>query len=108
MGSNHDKHDPHHIMPFATYMKVAGALFALTFLTVIAYQFRHQFGPLAAPIAFLIAAVKASLVMLYFMHLKYDTWENRVIFACGFIFLAIMFAFSAGDIWTRVFETSTL
>ena len=107
MASN-SKHDPHHVTPFSTYIEVAVALFALTFLTVIAYQFRHTFGPLAAPIAFLIAGVKASLVMMYFMHLKYDSWENRVIFATGFIFLAIMFSFSAADIWTRVFETSTL
>lgn len=98
----------HHIMPFHIYLKVAGALFALTFLTIIAYQFRFEMGALAAPIAFLIAAVKASLVMAFFMHLKYDSMMNRIIFGTGFFFLALLFAFSAMDIFTRVKEFSTL
>lgn len=104
----HDNHEIHHVTPFSVYVKVAGALFALTFLTVFAAQFHSQLGPLGAPIAFLIAGVKAALVLMYFMHLKYDNWLNRLIFATGFFFLAVLLIFSALDIWTRVVETSTL
>ncbi|MBK9323047.1 MAG: cytochrome C oxidase subunit IV family protein [Bdellovibrionaceae bacterium] len=108
MGNNHDENHAHHITPLETYLKVAGALFALTFLTVIAHHFNNQLGVLAAPIAFLIATVKAVLVMLWFMHLKYDSVMNRVIFGAGFFFLALLLFFSGLDIWTRVAEFSTL
>lgn len=97
-----------HITPMATYLKVAGALFGLTFLTVIAHHFNVQLGALAAPIAFLIAAIKATFVLLYFMHLKDDTNMNRLIFATGFFFLAVLLLFSVVDIATRVLEVSPL
>ncbi len=106
MSSNN--HHEHHVTPIITYVKVAGALYALTILTVLAYQFRHSFGVLAAPIAFLIASIKAAFVLLWFMHLKEDKMMNRVIFGSGFFFLALLFAFSALDIWTRIMEKSTL
>lgn len=82
------------------------ALFVLTVLTVV--MARIHLGMFAAPVAFLIAAVKAYLVMSFFMGLKYDDKSNRIIFASGFFFLAILFFFSALDIWTRVVVQSTL
>lgn len=101
--SQHEDHT-HHIMPFSTYMKVAGALFALTFLTILAHQFRAELGFMAAPVAFIIAAVKAWLVMLWFMHLKYDTWVNKVVFGSSFFFLILLFVIVFIDIVTRVSE----
>lgn len=97
-----------HITPMSTYLKVAGVLFALTFLTVIAHNFNAQMGALAAPVAFLIALVKATFVILYFMHLKDDTNINRAVFASGFLFLALLFVICAMDIATRVNEVSPL
>lgn len=97
-----------HITPMATYLKVAGALFALTFLTVIAHHFHVELGALAAPIAFLIATIKAFLVMLWFMHLKDDTNINRVIFGAGFFFLVVLVFFTVLDMITRVVEVSPL
>ncbi|MEN0058006.1 MAG: cytochrome C oxidase subunit IV family protein [Bdellovibrio sp.] len=97
-----------HITPMSTYLKVGGALFGLTFLTVIAHQFNAQLGAFAAPVAFLIALVKAVLVLLYFMHLKDDTNMNRVIFGSGFLFLLVLLFFSVLDIVTRVTEVSPL
>lgn len=112
MASNNHKHDPNvlhpHISPTSMYVKVAAVLFALTVLTVVAHQFHEVLGVLAAPIAFLIAAVKATFVLLYFMHLKDDNNMNRVIFASGFFFLLVLLFFSAIDIWTRVVEVSPL
>ena len=103
--SNHEE-DAHHIMPFAVYVKVASALFILTILTVSAHQM--HLGAFAAPVAFLIASIKAALVLLFFMHLKYDNMTNRVIFATGFFFLALLFAFCAIDIWTRIAQSTVL
>lgn len=91
----------HHITPLATYLKVAGALFALTFLTVAAHAIHETLGPVAPLVAFAIAAVKAFLVMSWFMHLKYESVENRVIFGLGFFFLLILFAISITDILSR-------
>ena len=105
--SEHGKHE-HHIMPFSTYLKVAAALFALTFLTITAHIFKQHYLPLAPFIAFGIAAVKAFLVMAWFMHLKYDEPSNRIIFSLGFIFLAVLFFFCSIDIFTRVAQVSPL
>jgi len=108
MATNHEDTQGHHVTPFNVYIKVAGTLFALTFLTVIAHHFNQQLGALAAPVAFLIATVKAVLVMLWFMHLKYDTVTNRVIFGAAFFFLSLLLGFCGLDIWSRVVEVSTL
>ncbi|MCM2355031.1 MAG: cytochrome C oxidase subunit IV family protein [Pseudobdellovibrio sp.] len=93
----------HHITPFATYIKVAAALFALTFLTVGAHAIHQVLGPAAPLIAFAIAAVKAFLVMAFFMHLKYESMENRIIFSLGFLFLLLLFGISITDILSRHF-----
>lgn len=104
----HEHSGSHHVTPLSVYIKVASALFLLTFLTVIAHHFNYILGALAAPVAFLIATVKAVLVMLWFMHLKYDNNMNRVIFGSGFFFLFLLYLFSEIDIITRVFQTTTL
>ncbi len=101
-------HDEHHITPLSVYVKVAGALFFLTFLTIAIHAIRTHLGGVAPLFAFSIAAVKAYLVMAYFMHLKYDVVLNRVIFGMGFIFLALLFVITALDIWSRVLYVSPL
>ena len=108
MGNNHSHSGghSHHVIPFKVYMMTAVALFILTFATVGFHQM--HLGSLAAPVAFLIASIKAALVMMYFMGLKYDNLTNRVIFGTAFFFLALLFAISALDIWTRITQLSTL
>ena len=104
---NHS-HSDHHITPFHIYVKVAVALFALTFLTIAAHSIREHLQPFAALIAFSIATVKAYLVVAFFMHMKYETNINRAIFVSGFIFLALLFIICTLDIYTRVFQSSVL
>ena len=108
MNTNQDETIEHHITPFNTYIKVALALFALTFLTVGAHALRHYIEPFSAIVAFAIAGVKAYLVMAWFMHMKYETTMNRIIFAMAFAFLLLMFAISALDIFTRVYQGNIL
>ncbi len=93
-------------MPYKDLLKVALWLIALTVLTVVTAQMK--LGWAAAPIAFLIAAIKAFMVMGVFMGLKFDSKLNRIIFSLGFFFLALLYLFSVLDIWTRVPEISTL
>lgn len=97
-----------HISPLSTYLKVAAALFALTILTVVAHQFKVQLGVFASAVAFLIALVKATLVVLWFMHLKDDNNMNRAIFGSAFAFLFLLWVLTELDIITRVFESSPL
>lgn len=96
----------HHVIPFSTYMKVFAALIVLTVATVVFYFL--PMGVLATPIAFLIASTKAALVILFFMHLRYDSNINRAIFGVAFFFVFLLFLFSALDVFTRISVQSTL
>jgi cytochrome c oxidase subunit 4 len=106
----HNGHDHqeggHFVVPFHILRNVAAGLLVLTLLTVVTA--RMHLGWAAAPIAFLIASIKAYMVMAYFMGLKYDSRMNRWIFATGFFFLAVLYTFCASDIWTRIQQFNTL
>lgn len=111
MAQNHNEgnnHQEHHMIELDVYLKVFAALIVLTGLTVLFFFIRHQIGWLAVPLAFIIATTKAALVMMYFMHMKYENTLNRLIFGLGFFFLMVLIFFSGIDIYTRVFQGSTL
>lgn len=74
----------HHVLPMKVYTTVFISLLVLTVITVLAAQF--DFGSLNAFIAIAIATIKATLVALYFMHLKYDNKTNAVCLLSGFFF----------------------
>ncbi len=106
MSNNNHNNNEHHVIPFSILRNVAVTLLVLTVITVATAQLK--LGAFAAPVAFLIAFIKAMLVMMYFMGLKYDSKLNRLIFATGFAFLALLFLFSAIDIWTRIAQQNPL
>jgi len=85
----------HHIIPFRTLATVFGSLIGLTVLTVVAAML--PLGPLDMPVAILIAMVKASLVVLYFMALKYDKPVNSLTFSVGTLFVVIFITFTLFD-----------
>ena len=95
-----------HIIPFKVYIKVLSALLVLTVITVAVAQV--DFGVLNAVIAMGIATVKAALVLLYFMHLKYDDKTYLVIFLAGVFFLVVIFLFCEFDLITRIPEKNVL
>jgi cytochrome c oxidase subunit 4 len=83
-----------HVQPFKTYLAVFISLLVLTVVTVGAAFM--DFGALELVVAMLIASVKAMLVVLFFMHLKYEnpfTWVYAIIpvvflfFLLGGVFL---------------------
>ena len=80
-------HDGPHIVPMSTLLKVFGGLIVLTIVTVGAAYV--PLGPLNVPVAIGIAVVKASLVVLFFMHLKYDNPVNALTFTIGTIFVVV-------------------
>lgn len=82
-----------------TYAAVLGALLVLTVITVGAAYF--DFGSMNTVIALVIASVKASLVALFFMHLKNDKF-NAILFVGGVFFLAVFMIFTLFDVEHRV------
>ena len=58
-------------------------------------------GSVNFTIAMAIATVKAFLVVLFFMGMKYDTNENRIIFFSSFIFLFIFVFLTYSDVLFR-------
>ena len=95
-----------HIVSFKTYQNVLLSLLGLTVITVLVSLV--DFGVFNLLIAMGIATAKATLVLMYFMHLKYDDRTYLVIFLVGIFFLIIIFLFSMFDIVTRVFQPSVL
>ncbi len=88
-------HDGPHIVPRSILLQVFGGLIALTILTVaVAYV---PLGPLNIPVAIAIAGAKASLVVLFFMHLKYDNPVNALTFSIGLIFVVVFLAITLQD-----------
>ena len=84
-----------HVLPLRTYLLVWIALLALTFVTVRVSYF--DFGTWNLIVAMAVATVKASLVALFFMHLKYDEKFNGVIFLGSLAFLGIFFVLTLAD-----------
>jgi cytochrome c oxidase subunit IV len=79
----------------AVYTKTLIALLILTALTVIAAGF--DFGQANVVIALAIATIKGLLVVLFFMHLRWDKPLNRIIAMAGFLFLGIFLMFDLID-----------
>lgn len=87
--------DGHHIVPKTVLLQVFGGLIALTILTVGAAYV--PLGPLNVPVAIGIAVAKASLVVLFFMHLKYDNPVNALTFTIGTIFVVVFVGITLMD-----------
>ena len=100
MANTHDaSHAQHVITPTLTYVFVFLALFVLTIVTYIAAI--NDFGALNTPIALGIAFTKASLVILFFMGVRYNTPLTKVVVVAGFVWLLIMFGLTMGDYLSR-------
>jgi caa(3)-type oxidase subunit IV len=98
-GDNHS-HGHHPLVPLKVYFVTLGALLVLTVLTVgVSYI---DFGSTANVfVAMGIASLKASLVLLFFMGLKYDNNLNRAFIMSSFAALLLLLAVTASDLWTR-------
>lgn len=96
---SNDKEHAHHILPLSTYFNVFTALIILTIITVW-ISFYH-FGEFNLLVAMIVAGVKASLVALFFMHLKYENKLLMIIFVSSVLFLAVFIIFTMFDTMTR-------
>ncbi len=96
---NHGGGGHHHILSTPMALKIFGLLLLLTAITVAAAQV--DLGVMNFAVAMIIASIKATLVCLFFMGLKYDHKENAVIFSTSLIFMAIFMVLTFGDLLTR-------
>ena len=89
-----------HIVPVKIYVTIFLVLLVGTALTVWA-AFVNFPGPLNNIVAMTIATTKATFVVLYFMHVRYSTRLIWVILAAALFWMAILFAFTLSDYFTR-------
>jgi len=89
----------HVVTPVSTYVTVFVTLLVATGLTYWVAQ--HDFGAFNTPVALGIAAIKASLVVIYFMGVRYNTPLTKVVVVAGFFWLLIMFGLTMGDYVSR-------
>ncbi|MCC6763757.1 MAG: cytochrome C oxidase subunit IV family protein [Deltaproteobacteria bacterium] len=88
-----------HVVPITIYLAIFAALMVLTALTVwVAFI---DLGTMNTIVALGIAVTKATLVVLFFMHVKYSSKLTWLVVASGFVFVAIMLALTMSDIVSR-------
>jgi cytochrome c oxidase subunit 4 len=93
-----------HISPRSTYYAIFGALMVLTVITVVVAFF--NLGALNFPVALGIAIVKATLVILFFMHVKYSSQLTKLICGAAFFFLLVLFGLTLTDYLSRGWFTA--
>ena len=91
--------DAHHGHGVGRYFVVWGLLIIFTATTVITG--RMDLGSANIFIALLIATIKATLVVLFFMHMTEAPGANRLVFVVSLVFSIVLMIGVFGDLWTR-------
>lgn len=88
-----------HVVPTAVYYRVFAALLVLTAVTVgVAFL---DLGRANAIVALVIACLKASLVALYFMHVRYSGRLTWLFVSSGLFFLIVLIGLTMSDALSR-------
>jgi cytochrome c oxidase subunit 4 len=96
--ATHEHQPGEHIVPIKTYAIICATLLVLTFLTYrIAYV---DLGRLNVVVAIAIACVKASLVVLFFMHAAYAPRRTRLVILAGIFWMMILLCLTLTDFLT--------
>jgi cytochrome c oxidase subunit IV len=93
-----------HISPISLYVGIWATLMVCTGLTVFAASV--DLGVFNIVVALLIATLKGTLVVLFFMHLRYSTKLTMVTVIAALFWLFIMFSLTLTDYMTRHWLTS--
>ena len=83
-----DSHDHNHPEPI-TYFKVAMALVALTALEVVVFYF-EWLGYAIIPVMAVLSIGKFAIVVMYYMHLKFDEKLLTYVFMAGLILAVVV------------------
>jgi cytochrome c oxidase subunit IV len=92
-----------HIVSPKIYVTIWLILLIFTGITVWA-AFQH-FGVFNPIIALAIACTKATLVILFFMHVKYSPKMIALVIGCGLFFLSILMVLTCADYISRAWVT---
>lgn len=93
-----ESHEPH-VLSYKTLGIVLGLLFLLTGVTIGVS--RVDMGALNIWVALLVASTKGTLVLLYFMHMKYESFFLKSSFIITIGILAILIGFMFWDVAFR-------
>lgn len=93
------EHSEHHIVTPFQYALVFGTLLLGTLLTVIAAYF--DMGPLNPIIALGIASFKAVVVILFFMHVKFQSRLIKMTVGAGFFTFLVLITMTLSDYVSR-------
>jgi len=98
-GHGHGHGEPHplvgHLVPYSTLFATGAALLVLTVITVAARYV--DLGEANIYLAIGIAVVKATLVSLFFMHLRWDRPFNLMVLVGSMLFVVLMMVFCMMD-----------
>src|ERR1700744_4827307 len=89
----------HPTTPVRTYVLIWLALSILTVVTF--YVSTIDLGPFNVVVALAIAALKMSLVIWFFMHVRTDNPLTKLFVFAGFFWMAILLALTLGDYFSR-------
>lgn len=90
-----------HVAPKSSYITIFLLLMVLTGITVAAAFI--NLGSFNATVALGVATLKATLVVLFFMHVKYSSRLTKLVVISGFFFLAILLLLTMVDYASRGF-----
>jgi len=96
--SEHD--NTNHIVPPRTYLVIILTLMGLTAITVTA-AFK-DLGQFNIVVALAIATIKATLVVLFFMHAKYSPQRTQLVIIAGIFWLLILLFMTMSDYVSRI------
>lgn len=84
--SENKKHE--HVTSFFNHGVVLVVLLTLTFLSVFVANI--NFGAFSVAVALLVASIKATTVLIYFMHLKFENLFMRLMVIGVFVLFALV------------------
>ncbi len=99
--SHHNKEHAisHHIIPPRVYYGIFAVLMLLLGLTVVVAFI--DIGPLSIVAALSIAVIKALLIALYFMHIRYSSRLTQVFAMAALLWLTILISLTVSDYLAR-------
>jgi cytochrome c oxidase subunit IV len=90
---------PHHQAPLTVYFAVFFTLMILTILTV--WVSRIDLGTMNTAVAMAVAVAKATVVILWFMHVIHSPRMTWIVLISSFLWLGVLFVLTFSDYLTR-------
>ena len=100
--STETAHDDHghglaHVAAIKVLLATGGTLLFLTLVTVVSSKIDFGGASINLAIAMVIAVTKATLVVLFFMHLRYDRLFHSVVFVSAILAACLFVGFTLMD-----------